>query len=94
MEKATVFLFSINAQSKTDQGEFKADEEVPFIVYIDFADMFGAEYLAKLYVMREGFKEVKVIKRRQVSVDSDLEKDPQIQQARKKGYCLQAFSAH
>ncbi len=89
-----MLLFSINAVSKTDQGEFKAGEEAPFIVYIDYADMFGAEQLAKLYVMREGFSDIKIIKRRKISIDPKLEKDPQVQQAIKKGFCLQAFSAH
>ncbi|MBD2858925.1 hypothetical protein IB286_07850 [Spongiibacter sp. KMU-158] len=89
-----MLLFSINAVSKTDQGEFKAGEEVPFIVYIDFADMFGAEYLAKLYVMREGFTDVNIIKRRKIAIDKALSQDPQVKQALEKGYCLQAFSAH
>jgi hypothetical protein len=89
-----MYLFSINAVSKTTQGEFKQDEEVPFIVYIDFKDMFGAEQLAKLYVMREGFKDIGVIKRRQIKVDASLAQDAQVQEALKKGYCVQAFSAH
>lgn len=89
-----MFLFSMNACSRQDQGEFKKDEEVPFIVYIDFKDLFGAEQLATLFVMREGFRDVKVLKRRQIKVDGAMKKDPQIQEAITKGYCVQAFSAH
>lgn len=89
-----MFLFSLNARSSKDQGEFKQDEEVPFIVYIDFKDLFGAEQLATLFVMREGFREVKVLKRRQIKVDASMKKDPQIQEAQAKGYCVQAFNAH
>ncbi|WP_288363172.1 hypothetical protein [uncultured Spongiibacter sp.] len=89
-----MFLFSMNASSRKDRGEFKKDEEVPFIVYIDFKDLFGAEQLATLFVMREGFRDVKVLKRRQIKVDAALEKDPQVQEAINKGYCVQAFSAH
>ena len=89
-----MFLFSMNASSRKDQGEFKKDEEVPFIVYIDFKDLFGAEQLATLFVMREGFRDVNIIKRRQIKIDAGMKKDPQIQQALDKGYCVQAFSAH
>lgn len=89
-----MFLFSVNAISRQDQGEFRAGEDVPFIVYIDFKDLFGAEQLATVFVMREGFRDVKIIKRRQIKIDASTQKDPQIQQALTKGYCVQAFSAH
>ena len=55
-----MFLFSINAVSRQDQGEFTAGEEVPFIVYIDFKDLFGAEQLATVFVMREGFRDAQL----------------------------------
>jgi hypothetical protein len=95
-----MYLFSINAVSKTTQGDFKEGEEVPFIVYIDFVDLFGAEQLAKLFVMKEGFRDVNIDKRKhlenRVLADkkSGLGKDPQIQEAKEKGYCVQAFNAH
>ncbi|GAB3371432.1 hypothetical protein NCG89_04400 [Spongiibacter taiwanensis] len=95
-----MFLFSVNAVSKSTQGDFKEGEDVPFIVYIHFADLFGAEQLAKLLVMREGFRDVKIEKRKHLDDkvlmdnDSGLGRDPQIQEALKKGYCIQAFSAH
>ena len=95
-----MYLFSINATSKTAQGDFKEGEEIPFIVYIDFKDMFGAEQLAKVFVMREGFRDVLIQKRKHLnnsqisSPDSGLGKDPQIQEALQKGYCVQAFDAH
>lgn len=95
-----MYLFSINAVSKSAHGDFKEGEEVPFIVYIHFADLFGAEQLAKLFVMREGFREVRIEKRKhldnKVLTDggSGLGQDPQIQEALNKGYCIQAFSAH
>lgn len=89
-----MYLFSLNAVAKESYGDFRKGEEVPFIVYIDFKDLFGAEQLATLFVMREGFREVKILKRRQIKVDDALKKDPQIQQALNKGYCVQAFEAH
>ncbi len=88
-----MYLFSINAISNRDQGDFKAGEECPFIVYINFIDLFGAEQLAKLYLMKEGFKDVKILKRRLLKLSGD-QRDPQIIEAQKKGYCLQAFSSH
>ncbi|MBB3048711.1 hypothetical protein FHR99_002985 [Litorivivens lipolytica] len=89
-----MYLFSINATSSKDQGEFKAGEECPFIVYINFLDLFGAEQLAKLYLMKEGFRDATIVKRRFIKLDGKPHQDPQIQEAQKKGYCLQVFSAH
>ncbi|WP_372798095.1 hypothetical protein [Litorivivens sp.] len=90
-----MYLFSINAVSARDQGDFKAGEECPFIVYINFIDLFGAEQLATVYLMKEGFREIKITKRRLIKLASgEQHPDPQIAEAQRKGYCLQAFSAH
>lgn len=94
-----MYLFSVNATAKKTQGEFTEGEQAPFIVYVDFKDMFGAEKLAQLFVMAEGFRDVTVIKRKligntQIPSNPALAKDPQIIEALAKGYCVQAFSAH
>ena len=94
-----MYLFSVNATAKKTQGEFTEGESAPFIVYIDFKDMFGAEKLAQLFVMAEGFKDVTIIKRKmidnaQIPKNTAFAKDPQITEALAKGYCVQAFSAH
>ena len=94
-----MYLFSINATAKTTHGEFTEGEKAPFIVYIDFKDMFGAENLAKLFVMAEGFTKVEIEKRKlidntHIPDNPALAKDPQILEALAKGYCVQAFSAH
>lgn len=89
-----MYLFSINATSRQDQGDFKAGEECPFIAYINFIDLFGAEQLATLYLMKEGFRDIKILKRRFLTGDTLQSDDPQIAEALKKGYCLQAFSSH
>lgn len=95
-----MYLFSLNAVSKTSNADFKEGEEVPFIVYIDFADLFGAEQLARVFVMREGFRDVKIEKRKHVDNRTlsegkgGLAQDPKVQEALAKGYCVQAFSAH
>ena len=94
-----MYLFSVNATAKKTHGEFTEGESAPFIVYIDFKDMFGAEKLAQLFVMAEGFKDVTIIKRKmidnaQIPKNPAFAKDPQITEALAKGYCVQAFSAH
>ncbi len=89
-----MYLFSINASSAKDQGEFKQGEECPFIAYINFQDLFGAEQLATLYIMKEGFRDVKIVKRRFLRIDESHKQDPQISEALEKGYCLQVFSSH
>lgn len=89
-----MYLFSLNAVSSKNQGEFREGEECPFIVYVDFKDLFGAEQLATLYVMKEGFRQVKILKRRLMKVDDKLRQDPQIKEALSKGYCVQVFSSH
>ena len=94
-----MYLFSINATAKTSAGEFTAGENVPFIVYINFQDLFGAEQLAKIFVMREGFSDVVIDKRKHIpntaiADSSTLQSDAQVIEALEKGYCVQAFSAH
>lgn len=94
-----MYLFSVNATAKKTQGEFTEGEQAPFIVYIDFKDMFGAEKLAQLFVMAEGFRDVQIEKRKlienaQIPNNPALAKDPQILEALTKGYCVQAFSSH
>ena len=89
-----MYLFSINATLSKDQGEFKAGEECPFIAYINFVDLFGAEQLAKLYLLKEGFRDATIIKRRFLKLEGQSHDDPQIREALQKGYCLQVFSAH
>ena len=89
-----MYLFSINAVSVKDQGDFKAGEECPFIAYINFVDLFGAEQLATLYLMKEGFRDIKITKRRLIKLEGKTHNDPQISEALRKGYCLQAVSAH
>ena len=70
-----MYLFSVNATAKKTQGEFTEGESAPFIVYIDFKDMFGAEKLAQLFVMAEGFKDVTIIKRKMID-NAQIPKNP------------------
>lgn len=94
-----MYLFSVNATSRETNGEFAQGEEVPFIVYIDFKDLFGAEKLAQILLIRQGFSDVKIEKRKfisgeQLAANTAYSKDPHMVEAGEKGYYLQAFNAH
>ena len=67
---------------------------MPLIVYVDYKDVTGAEYLAKFYVAKERFFEVVVDKRRLLKADGvkKLSKtNSQVKEAIKTGYAIQLF---
>lgn len=91
-----MYIFSVNAVAKKDIEDVKEGQQVPFIVYINFQDLFGAEHLCKLYLMRAGFRDI-VIEERKL-VPSNLVKDQRVlladkamQEAVKGGYMIQMF---
>jgi hypothetical protein len=91
-----MYIFSANATAKKAFDDIAEGQKVPFIVYINFQDLFGAEHLCKLYLMRAGFKDV-VIEERKL-VPSNLVKDERViradkamQEAVKGGYMIQMF---
>ncbi|CAA0108372.1 Uncharacterised protein [BD1-7 clade bacterium] len=94
-----MYLFSCNATAKKDLAhvEVKKGDVMPFIVYIDFADLFGAEYLCKLYLLKEGFMDIDIQKRKCLEPEQVVtlkEKDADIQEALDCGYRLRMFDAH
>ncbi len=92
-----MYLFSCNATAKQALPEVEEGEEMPFIVYIDYQDLFGAEYLCKLYLIRAGFTDIEIEKRQQLpddSVKNLKEKDSDIQQALTDGFHLRMFDCH
>lgn len=92
-----MYIFSASAKTRKAIDGFRADEQVPFIVYIDFKDLFGAEKLCQLYLLNEGFYEVKIEKRKMVPEETLLpmiDKDKAIQEALETGYMIQMFDAH
>ena len=89
-----MFVFSVTAKAKSDIDGFERVESAPFIFYIDFQDLVGAEYLARYYVTKEGFYEVTVDKRRQLERDKlagFAKKNKQVKEALKTGYVIQLF---
>ncbi len=93
-----MFIFSATAKSKKDQPGFKAGESIPFIVYIDFKDMFGAEKLCQIFLFKEGFHDIHIEKRKLIpndKLDSKLiENDKALAEALESGYMIQMFEAH
>jgi len=92
-----MYIFSATAKTRKAIDDFKADDKVPFIVYIDYKDLFGAEKLCQLYLLNEGFYEVKIEKRKMIPAEKLLpliDKDKAIQEALETGYMVQMFDAH
>lgn len=91
-----MYIFSANGTAKKAREGVKEGQRVPFIVYIDFIDMFGAEQLCKVYLMRAGFTDIEIEKRK--LVPSNLTSDPRViaadkamAEAVKSGYMIQMF---
>lgn len=89
-----MFIFSITAKAKNDIDGFEQGATAPFIVYIDFQDLMGAEYLARYYTIKEGFYDITVDKRRQLErgkLADFAKKNKQVKEALKTGYAIQLF---
>lgn len=91
-----MYIFSANGRAKKAFDDIKEGQMVPFIVYINFVDLFGAEHLCKLFLMRAGFTEIQIEKRK--LVPSGLLADPRViaadkamAEAVKNGYWIQMF---
>ena len=92
-----MYLFSCTATAKKALEGIQVGEQKPFIIYIDFADLFGAEHLCKLYLMAEGFHQIVIEKRKQISneqVMSLQEHDKDINEALNSGFRLRMFESH
>lgn len=89
-----MFIFSVTAKAKTAIDGFKQGDTAPFIVYIDFQDLMGAEYLARYYVTKEGFYDITIDKRRQLErnkLADFAKKNAQVKESLKTGYAIQLF---
>ncbi|MGB1311026.1 MAG: hypothetical protein ACPG47_07420 [Leucothrix sp.] len=89
-----MFIFSMTAKAKQAIDGFPSGASAPFIVYIDFQDLMGAEYLARYYIAKEGFYDITIDKRRQLERAKLAEfgkKNKQVKEALKTGYVIQLF---
>lgn len=94
-----MYVFSVNANTPKAFDDFKAGDEVPFMVYVNFKDLTGAELLCKFYIEQAGFESI-VIEKRKMIVEKFLsdkkliDADPNMKEAMESGYAIQVFSAH
>lgn len=94
-----MYVFSANARAKETFEDFAKGDEVPFIVYINYKDLFGAEQLCRLYLIQEGFEKPAVNKRKLIEEkflqDQKLiDADPSLKEALESGYSIQIFTSH
>lgn len=91
-----MYIFSANATASKARDDIEIGQKKAFIVYIHFADLFGAEQLCKIYLMRSGFTAIEIEKRK--LVPKKLLEDPRVvmadkamAEAIKTGYMIQLF---
>lgn len=94
-----MFVFSVNAITPEPFDDYKRGDEVPFIVYLNFLDLYGAEQLCRLYMNQQGFSAVKIEKRKMIEAKFLQNKklinaDPNMKEAIETGYAIQVFAAH
>jgi hypothetical protein len=94
-----MYVFSVNANTPKPFDDFKAGDEVPFMVYINFKDLTGAELLCKFYIEQAGFESAHIEKRKMIAehyLDDQklIDADPNMKDAMESGYAIQVFSAH
>lgn len=94
-----MFVFSVNARTPKAIEDFPKGAEVPFIVYINFKDLHGAELLCRSYLVQQGFEKPSIEKRKLIEErffnDQKLiAADPALKEALDTGYSIQIFSAH
>ena len=94
-----MFVFSVDATAKKTKEDLETGKVYPFIVYVNFKDLFGAEHLCKLYLLRAGFIDIKVLKRK--ALEDNWSKNPKVlaadtalQEAIEHGYSVQLFERH
>lgn len=91
-----MYIFSVNATAKGGRSGVPAGQRMPFLVYIDFVDLFGAEQLCKIYLINAGFTEVEIEKRKflpdEVLEDEQLLRtDTALKEALDSGYMVRMF---
>jgi hypothetical protein len=91
-----MYIFSANATARVARDDVEVGQRMPFIVYINFTDLFGAEQLCKLYLMRAGFTDIEIEKRKFVpgklmNDERVINADKAMREAIEHGYMIQMF---
>ena len=94
-----MYVFSVNAHTNKPVEDFKKGDSVPFIIYINYKDLFGAEQLCRIYLLQEGFEKPTIEKRKLIqdkfyNNPELVNADPALKEALETGYSIQIFSAH
>lgn len=92
-----MYVFSASAIATKAFDDIAIGDKSPFIVYIDFKDLFGAETLCKVLIMKEGFKDIEIEKRQWLTPEKCqdpkiLQADKGLREALKTGFAIQLFS--
>ncbi|WP_439135044.1 hypothetical protein [Pseudomaricurvus sp.] len=92
-----MYVFSATAEATKAFDGIEPGQKAPFIVYINFKDLFGAETLCKVLVMREGFKDVVIEKRQWLTPEKCqdqriLDADKGLREALQAGFAIQLFN--
>ena len=91
-----MYVFSVMAKAVKAREGIAVGQQVPFIVYINFLDLFGAENLCKIYLMRAGFTEAVIENRKKLPQTTTSDKrvlmaDKALKDAIDAGYHIQMF---
>lgn len=91
-----MYVFSVTAKAVKSRDGISVGQPVPFIVYINFLDLFGAENLCKIYLMRAGFSEAVIENRKRLPDACRTDKrllaaDKALRDAAEAGYHIQMF---
>lgn len=91
-----MFVFSVNATARKELAGIAEGSQVPFMVYVNYLDRFGAEQLCKVYLLRAGFKDIQIEQCQAISAeslrdDSLLQADPSLKEALESGYKIRMF---
>lgn len=92
-----MYVFAASAIATRSHDGFAVGDKAPFIVYIDFKDLYGAEALCKLFVTRTGFRDVTIENRRWLKPEKCKDRrilaaDKGLREALRKGFAIQLFS--
>jgi hypothetical protein len=94
-----MYVFSVNASTNKAIDDFAKGAEIPFIVYINFKDLYGAELLCRNYLIQQGFdkpaiEKRKLIEQRFLQNQKLIDADTALKEALETGYSIQIYSSH
>lgn len=93
-----MYVFSVSAKAKKARDGVEVGQKVPFIVYINFKDLFGAEQLCKVYLLKAGFTDVVIEERKGMERLAKNAKavaaDRRLKEAVDRGYSIQMFDEY